>query len=605
MRLFSPNALWFLLLVPLLVFMYILKQRYEEQPISSLYLWQQVLMDMDVTSPFQRIKKNILFFLQLLILLLCIFALTNPFVWWKNNNYENLVIVMDASGSMSALGEKEPKLQEAKDKAESLINSLSSGSKITLISAAKNFKVEVTGSNDKREVLKKLNGIQPTNSAGNMEGAYSLVKAICNQYKSYRVVYFTDSGVNLNGLNGEVVKLDTMRPNVSLDYIAQSESGENTGTSGGNKGLKVMVRVTNHGSEISGAEICLYGEDELISIKNESIAPGQTKTVYFDNVPDSSEFIYAELSDDDGLLEDNRVYSVVKQKDTKKILLSADRNIFLEKALNTLKDIELIKTMPGEKVTGDFDLYIYDSDDQGIVPKTESLLYINPLKDNRLFRAGQEQEGGRATVLTHAATKYMTNSNFVISKFQDMETPYWANPLLTIGEKTAAFAGEVKGQRIAVMGFDLHNSDFVLTPEFPIFINNLVSYLLDRDTMTNNKYSCGDEIELTPLPEAEKLFIKKPDGQETELSPKYPIRPFEETYTPGIYKLTQQVGDKKVGTLVAVNFPASESSLANTDYENSTAKDGGSNRGGINLLTALLILALLVITGEWVVYIRQ
>lgn len=596
MKLFSPYALWFLILIPILILMYILKQRYEERQVSSLYLWQQVIMDTEATSPFQRLKRNALFFLQLLILLFCIFALTNPFVWWKNNNYENLVMIVDASGSMSSRGESDIKLEEAKRKAEVLINSLSSRSNMTLISAAKNFKVEVSGSNDKKEVLNKLKAIEPTNSAGNIEDAYSLVKAICDQYESYRVVYFTDNGVDLNGLNGEVIKLGPQRPNVSLDYIAES---------GGSNGIKVMIRVTNHSSDNSDAEICLYGEEELISIKNEVLNGGETKTVYFDNVPEVNKYIYAELTKEDGLLEDNKIYSVIKQKDAKKILLSTDQNVFLEKALNTLKDIELFKTNSGEKINEEFDLYIYDGDIQGELPKKGNILFVNPQKDNLFFKIGQEFDGGKATIVTHAVTKYMNNSDFVISKLRAIEMPYYSSPLIKVGEENASFAGELKGQKIAVVGFDLHDSDFPLTPEFPIFINNLISYLIDRDTMSSTRYSCGEGIDITPLPEAEKLFVTSPDTKKVELSSKYPIRPFEDTYTPGIYEVSQKIGEEEVGKLVAVNFPISESSFNNVEVENSIASSSSSNRGGINLLNSLLMLALLFIMVEWVVYIRQ
>jgi hypothetical protein len=410
--------------------------------------------------------------------------------------------------------------------------------------------------------------------------------------------------VDLKSLNGEVVIMGPQRPNLSLDYIAESKV---------NDGLKVMIRVTNHGNENTDAEICLYGEDKLISIKNQTIAGGETKTVYFDKVPLSTRYIFGELSNDDGLLEDNKIYSVVKQRDSKRVLLSTDKNVFLEKALNTLKDIELFKTLPDEKINEEFDLYIYDRDIKGDIPQKGSLLLINPQQDNSLFKVGQEILGGNAEVETHASTKYMNNSDFIVSSLRDIDLPYWANPLLKVGDNTAAFSGELKGQKIAVVGFDLHNSDFPLTPEFPIFINNMISYLIDRDTMTGTKYSCGESIDITPLPEAERIFIVNPDNQKKELSSKYPIKPFEDTYLPGIYSISQKVGEEEIGKLIAVNFPVSESNVSSLNTENldpegigNTASGGnGNNRGGINLFNTLLLLALLVLAVEWVVYLRQ
>ena len=612
MRLISPNALWFLMLIPPFILMYILKQTYEEKQVPSLYLWQQVIMDLDATSPFQRLKNNILFFLQLIILLLAIFALTNPFIWWKNNNFENVVMVVDNSGSMSAFGEKNKKLEEAREKAEELVNSLSAGTKMTLISTSANFKVEVSGSTDRKLIINKLKAIPFTNSAGSLEDTHSLIKAICDQYKSYKVVYFTDSMVDLKELKGEVIQLGPQRPNVSLDYIAHTNNGNE---------LKVMIRVTNHGTDTAEPEICLYGDERLISIKNEVLNSGETKTVYFDHVPADNEYIYGELSDEDGLMEDNRMYSVIRQKQTKRILLSTEQNVFIEKALNTLKDIELFKTLPDEKIDTEFDLYIFDGDPEGELPETGSILFLNPQKDNSYFKAGQEINGGKADISPHAITKYMNNSDFVISKLNSVEMPYWASSLLEVNEQPAAFAGEVKGQKVGVIGFDLHNSDFPLTLEFPIFINNFISYLIDRDTIGNQQYFCGEKIEINPLPEAEEIFVKNPGGQKTSIGSKYPVKPYDETSLPGIYEVTQKVGDKEVEKLVAVNFPVSESGtndIANSDIRASDnnnnptgegtidedhVKDSGS--GGLNLLNMLLMAALLIIAVEWAVYVRQ
>ncbi len=613
MSLISPNGLWFLTLIPVFILMYILKQRYEERQVSSLYLWHQVIMELDATSPFQKIKRNLLFFLQLLILLLCIFALTNPFLWWKNNNYQNFVMVVDNSGSMSSLGENGKKLDEARIKADELINSLSSGTRMTLISAARNVKVEVSGSTDRKELLNRLKAIEPTNSAGSIEDTYSLVKAICDQYESCRVVYFTDHGLDLKDLNGEVVDIGPERPNVSLDYIAGTKTGN---------GLKVMLRVTNHGTESTDAELCLYGEEKLISIKNEVLNSGETKTVYFDNVPAENKYIYGELSKEDGLEEDNRIFSVTKQKEVKKVLLSTEQNIFLEKALNTLKDIELFKTLPDQQINEEFDLYIFDGNYEGKLPQKGNVLFLNPRQNNSFFKVEEELTGGKGSITTHAVTKYMNNSDFVISSFNPIEMPYWGSPLIKIDDKNAAFAGELKGQKVAVLGFDLHDSDFPLTLEFPIFINNLISYLVDRDTMANNQYNSGEDIDITPLPETEKIFVKDPEGKRTELSSRYPVKPYDKTYSTGIYEIIQKVGDKEIERAIAVNFPVSESGSSNIDSSvnktedgkevNGIAGTGGSksestlkNSGGINLLNILLLTALLLIVLEWVVYARQ
>ncbi|MBZ9685292.1 BatA and WFA domain-containing protein [Clostridium estertheticum] len=596
MKLLSPLALWFLVLIPLLILMYILKQKFQEREISSLYLWHQVLLDTKAATPFQRFRRNILFFLQLLILLLVIFSLTKPFLLWNNKNYENVVMVIDTTGSMSALWEKDSRLDEAKKKATATVNSLASGSKITIISSGKNSRVEVSGSTDKSATIKKIKEIKGTNSAGNIDEVNSLVKAICKEYKSYKVIFFTDKAVNMKEVNGEVVDLATKRNNMSLDYIAHSQM---------EKGLKVMVRVTNHGDEDNKIELCLYGETKLVAYKDLNMKASETQTVYFENVPQNNKYIYGEISEKDALMEDNSIYSIVKQSNAGRILLCTDGNVFLEKAITTLKDIELFKSSSSEKVPPDFDLYIFDGKVPETLPKKGSMLFINPNKSNEFFKVSEEVGGGTASVVTHAITKYMGNGDFIISKLRQIETPYWGNPLLKVGEKQVSFVGAQKDQKIGVLGFDLHNTDLPLTTEFPIFINNLISYLIDRDTLTVNKYNCGESVNIIPLPQAEKINVITPDKIKEAVSTKYPVKPFEDTAKPGIYEIKQKLFEKEDSKLIAINFPSSESDIS--VQKSSTTNTFGSllNKGGIDLSSFLLILALMIIIIEWLVYTRS
>ena len=134
----------------------------------------------------------------------------------------------------------------------------------------------------------------------------------------------------------------------------------------------------------------------------------------------------------------------------------------------------------------------------------------------------------------------MENSNFVLSKIKPLEVPYWGSPLIKVEGDNIAFIGEQRGQRLGVLSFDLHQSDMALTTEFPIFINNITSYLIDRDIMTNTQYNCGDNIEIVPLPEAEKIYISPLGGKAVELSSTYPIKPYDKAFNPGIYEIKQK-----------------------------------------------------------------
>ena len=233
------------------------------------------------------------------------------------------------------------------------------------------------------------------------------------------------------------------------------------------------------------------------------------------------------------------------------------------------------------------------------------MLFVDPNSSNELFKVGEEVTGANATVLSNGITKYMGNNNFVISKLRKIETPYWGNALLKVGEKDASFVGEQKGQKIGVIGFDFHNTDLPLTTDFPVFINNLISYLIERDTLTNTKYSCGDSVNIAPLPQTEKISVITPDKNKVEVSSKYPVKPFEATAKPGIYEIKQKIGEKEDSKLIAVNFPTSESDISLQKDSSNKTQATTLNKGVINIAYALLIGALLFISIEWIVYVRS
>ena len=78
MNLLTPGALWLALLAVPILLLYMLKLRRRETQISSIQLWQQVLRDRQSNAPWQRIRRQLLLLLQLLILASLILALARP-----------------------------------------------------------------------------------------------------------------------------------------------------------------------------------------------------------------------------------------------------------------------------------------------------------------------------------------------------------------------------------------------------------------------------------------------------------------------------------------------------------------------------------------------
>src|SRR5258708_30789370 len=114
--------------IPLLLILYFLKLRRREMTVPSTLLWRKAIQDLQVNAPFQRLRRNLLLLLQLLLLALLCLALSRPVANFTPGAAKLTVILLDRSASMSAIedfdGNKHSRLDEAKPQAKTLVDSI-------------------------------------------------------------------------------------------------------------------------------------------------------------------------------------------------------------------------------------------------------------------------------------------------------------------------------------------------------------------------------------------------------------------------------------------------------------------------------------------------
>src|SRR3954466_8942927 len=104
---FSPQlgrAAWAVLIgVPItIIALYFLKLRRRPVEVPSTLLWRRSIEDLHVNSLFQRLRRNLLLFLQLLAVLLAMLALAGPRMRGTVGAGQRYVLAIDESASMSA-----------------------------------------------------------------------------------------------------------------------------------------------------------------------------------------------------------------------------------------------------------------------------------------------------------------------------------------------------------------------------------------------------------------------------------------------------------------------------------------------------------------------
>jgi hypothetical protein len=232
-------------------------------------------------------------------------------------------------------------------------------------------------------------------------------------------------------------------------------------------------------------------------------------------------------------------------------------------------------------------------------------MLINPPEDNGIVKTLGNIEGGVSSVLKHPVTRYIEDAYFTVSAMKDIETPYWADVLIKVGDKPGVLAGEYDGRKVCIINFDMHNSDFPLTPEFPIFLYNTISYLAESDFGGKTSYYCGESVDINGVPDAESASISLPSGRVENADLKYPVLPFEKTNEIGIYTMLQKAKDREIKNIFAVNFPSDGESDVNKSLSSvSGGLSGGTFAYGKNIQLLLLLILLGAVAIEWVVYTR-
>ena len=97
MSFLMPAAFVLLGLIPVVVLFYLLKLRRTDHVVSSTMFWSKAVEDLHANAPFQRLRKNLLLLVQLLIIALLVLAFARPLLSLAGRKERSLVSVLSPS----------------------------------------------------------------------------------------------------------------------------------------------------------------------------------------------------------------------------------------------------------------------------------------------------------------------------------------------------------------------------------------------------------------------------------------------------------------------------------------------------------------------------
>jgi hypothetical protein len=610
---------------PIIVAMYLLKLRREDHVVSSTFLWRGMIRDVEANAPWQKLRPNLLLLLQLLILLLLVLALARPFFQTTGIAGRNLILIIDRSASMGAMDGSPTRLDAAKDLADRLVGQLPDNGRATIIAAGGQMEVPASSTSDRRELRQAIANIALRHGGGSdLAQPLALAAALAAREPQSEIAVISDGNVSFPDDQTMPVPvryfpIGREDNNVAINAVALQQTGA---------GQVLFVQAINYGQETVTRRLDVYLNDALFNAYNLTLQPGQERSVV-EEVDADVTVAEARLSGEDVLPLDDQAWAVRVLSDDTRVRLVGDGNYFLETGLSLLPGVQVDQesatwsaSQDEETTAAKVPVTILD----GVVPTAlpaGNLFFIAPPRSTDYFSVTGEIEfpalfpsPGDDPILRNVSIRDVS-----ILKTVQLVPGSWARVVVDSDETPLLMVGERDGRRIAVLAFDLHQSDLPLHVAFPLVLSNIISYLAPGSGAEAAQLTPGEPLALPIDPAITNVRLTRPDGTQLEsqkgvfsLDDRLRIQNdqlvYADTDSPGVYTLALFRGDDLQARLrYAVNLFSVQESAVQPQETLAIPQESGLQSAITRERDAkqefwrwLAIIALVVVVIEWLVY---
>jgi hypothetical protein len=599
--LLAPAAGLFGLVVAGIVALYFLKPRRPDVPISSTLLWRRALRENQAAVPWQRLHPSWLFVLQVLAAALIVAALVRPAISAAGGLGGTTVVVVDASESMQATDVHPSRFAVAKARAAALIDRLGTHGRIALVAMDGHPRIVVAATADQGALRRALASMSVTSEPADLQSALQLAVAAGGAGRDTRAVVLSD------GITEPISTALTLPFPVTYQPIGVS--GENTAITAltvqpANGTPDAVAHVQNFGRQARATTIEFLADGRVVDARAVVVAAGGGQDVTF-SVPAGADHVTATLVPKDLLAVDDTATAVAGPARRSPVVVVTNGNPFLIRALALRPDLTVTSVKPSSyRPQSTVDLYVFDRYLPALLPEAPYLLIDPP-------EAGGAMAPGRLapTVAGDPLLADVDLSNVHVARAEDLRRSTFGRTV--IGSVTGPLLMvQDAPTRGALLGFDLHDSDFPLRASFPILVRNL-SEFLDPPAVPAEGVLPGAAIDIDAGSGATEATVTRPDGRSTAL----PVGPGSttvietDTAEVGLYRVVVHEGPGlSVSEFVVNAGGTSASAIAAHDRLElagmATVAAASTAHSHHDAWPWIALLALVVLFAEWVVYLR-
>lgn len=450
--------------VPTLLILYFLKLRRRDVEVSSTLLWKRAVQDMQANAPFQKLRRNLLLFLQLLVLAAGLLAIAQPELSSRRISGDRHVIMIDRSASMQTadgVWNDEPviRLEQAKREALELIDQLgeptwlgsiaggaeAGAERATVITFDSQGGIRQPMTADKALLRAAVESIEPSDAPTSAAEAYRLAVA---QAPPRTAPSGEGSLIQLppvvgtvhlwsDGRLADAKDVQTGPEDVVLYHRIGGEGAPNLGITGlraerstnDPRELSIFVGITNTDAVARTVDVRFIVSGSLSSVRTATVPPAEAPASEAVSAPGSGGVVFTldraagavvevQIAPTDGLPDlldrDNAGWLVVPPSKRLSVAVVSEDDFFTTLALEGLPFGELVSLTPGEFDArggpAGFDVVILD----GWIPES-------PLAPGNYLVLGHVPEGLGLTVTDPGQPAEIVDWNEEHAVMRDLE----------------------------------------------------------------------------------------------------------------------------------------------------------------------------------------
>ena len=622
-----PFGLLLLLAIPVLIIIYIIKNKYKEKVISSSYIWDLSKKFLKKKNPLNSIANLLNLIIQCVCIAFLSFSLADP-VFNFQNSAENEVYILDASASMKALNENgETRFVAAKNQIKELVNDTPNGSTYTLIVSDSNSRTLCKNIEDKDIFISLLDRVEIDYGESELENAISLAQSLASVGEGSNFSLFTDKDIKIEeGIKAINVSDTTKNYAISdlrIDEIEEEEVPY----------ILLEADVISFSEDTSLTVEFIIDETSLGTVEEE-VKQNETKTFSLkvsniDKKYDNYSSFKATILNEDYLKDDSEfILYNTSDFDTTNILIVSNSPFYFESVFNALNNNKVkitysiispyLYSLSGGTVG--YDVVIFDGYSPEKLPADSAVWLFNcgETIPNSGFYFQKEftvdDPGINATyannnddILYQELTKDLVKREITIKTYLRYTLNSKFTTILSYDNLPFIFAGRNEfNQKEIVFNFDLHNSNLPLLADFIIMMRNFISYS-NPSILSDFNYISHDEVTFTFPDTALSCKILTPSGRNDYLNA-YDLQNYnlEEV---GTYSINVELATGKNREInIFSSFPLSERNLAQEDTNTySILLDENMPKADriFEGLIVVLVVSLVFLLTDWILYSHE